>query len=392
MTTISQFRISNIPLVLYDPSTGQYERTTSDTLEHILRTEHHLFAKVESLKPARNAMAALVRAPAVIMDRSIMLSGHRLNVGAPGDARTPFEAGWYMIGYVSGLPESCTQSSGMAGSVAGSVLQAMINSIATDCYVEVRKLRYDPTVVKVFADVEGGSHAIIDQLKKKTFPCQGGIVRIKASVQINRSAPTVNSMFANLRVSIPRTPSNSSMASLASDAPVSRSASASSLCSLSERFPAQSPAGRHDFSIDLPGINLRSVPSSPARGNGGSPLSGGASEFIRRFCRSECAAQRTHAEHLLAACEGPLSRDALEDACDRAYDHWVRMLRLRVLASELYPPRDEQEFLQRMTSPTDPQELMRKLQQQERYALAQAENELTHRNAQLSEIKGSFLG
>jgi hypothetical protein len=374
MTTISQFRVSNIPLVLYDPVLGQYERTTSDTLEHILRTEHQLCAKVESLKKSKNVLAALVRAPAVITSRTIVISGHRLSVGAPGDDLAPFEASWHLIGYVSGLPELC----GMNAHVADSILQAMINSVATDCYVEVRRVRNDPTVVKVFADVEGPSHAIIDQLKKKTFPCMGGVVRVKASVQINRSAPTMRSAFANLRVTIPRTPSNSSLTS--SDGAMSRSTSASSLCSLSAPLHG-SPAHLHSSPAHLH--------SSPAHLH--SSLQGGPHEFIRKFCRSECVAQRTQTEHLLAACDGPLSRDALDDACDRAYEHWVRLLRLRVLASDPYPPHDEQEFLERMSFPTDPQELMRKLRYQERYALSQAEHELKHRHEQLAEIKRSFL-
>jgi hypothetical protein len=184
MTTKSQYRVTNIPLAVYDPILGQYEKTTIDSLEHFLRNELQGVVTVDSLQQTKSTLVARVSAPASIADRVITLSGHRLHVG---DHRgRPMSVSWHMIGYVSGLPELLAQNANMAISV----LQAMLNSVESENYVEVRHLRYDPTVLKLFADVEGTSTGILETIKRRSFACCGGVVRIKPSVQMNRSGPT----------------------------------------------------------------------------------------------------------------------------------------------------------------------------------------------------------
>ena len=106
-------------------------------MEHFLRNEFQCVVTVDSAADEEHADGAR-QLPASIAERVITLSGHRLHVG---DQRgRAFGASWHMIGYVSGLPELLAQNSNMAISV----LQAMLNSVESENYIEVRHLRYDP--------------------------------------------------------------------------------------------------------------------------------------------------------------------------------------------------------------------------------------------------------
>lgn len=445
MTTKSQYRLTNIPLALYDPILGQYEKTTIDSLEHFLRNEFQCVVTVDSLQQTKSTLMARVSAPASIAERVITLSGHRLHVG---DQRgRAFGASWHMIGYVSGLPELLAQNSNMAISV----LQAMLNSVESENYIEVRHLRYDPTVLKLFADVEGASTAVLETIKRRSFPCGGGIVRIKPSVQMNRSGPTAP---LSARSTIPRSPSGS-------DGCVSRSTSASSLSSLGSRSPSRgdshTPSFRsaltpsriitdlsllrahdHDgmprslssspsaFSLQsmpsMPSLlslqsasapttptaaTMSSAPSTPIAPSTGDTVSSTQStpstpsltfvndraayeETLQHYCRSECVAQNSYNERLMAACETKLTREMLEDACDHAYEHWLRLLRLRVLLGSSGSVPSEQHMVEYMTTPVDPHNLMRILLYQERVTTDCVRHELMEKDAQLGEIKKAF--
>lgn len=438
MTTKSQYRVTNIPLAVYDPILGQYEKTTIDSLEHFLRNELQGVVTVDSLQQTKSTLVARVSAPASIADRVITLSGHRLHVG---DHRgRPMSVSWHMIGYVSGLPELLAQNANMAISV----LQAMLNSAESENYIEVRHLRYDPTVLKLFADVEGASTAILETIKRRSFPCCGGVVRIKPSVQMNRSGPAAP---LGPRGSIPRSPSGS-------DGGVSRSTSASSLSSLGSRSPsrgeAHTPLFRsalapsriitdlsmlrmHDHDGTPRSLSLqslcslqsassapttpsaaRSTPTTPSTattsstpGTQTTPIFDDSSalaapsitfvndrvayeETLRHYCRSECVAQNSYNERFIAACETKLTREMLEDACDHAYEHWLRMLRLRVLLGSSGPPLSEQHMVEYMTTPVDPHNLTRILLYQERVATDCVRHELMEKEAQLGEIKKAF--
>lgn len=440
MTTKSQYRLTNIPIALYDPILGQYEKTTIDSLEHFLRNEFQGVVTVDSLQQTKSTLVARVSAPASIADRVITLSGHRLHVG---DQRSrAFGASWHMIGYVSGLPELLAQNSNMAISV----LQAMLNSVESENYIEVRHLRYDPTVLKLFADVEGASTSVLETIKRRSFPCCGGVVRIKPSVQMNRSGPTAP---LSARSPIPRSPSGS-------DGCVSRSTSASSLSSLGSRSPSRgdphTPSFRsalmpsriitdlsllrthdHDgvprslssspsaFSLQsMPSLlslasasapttptatTTSSAPSTPIAPSTGDTVSStppvtpsltfvndraAYEETLQHYCRSECVAQNSYNERLMAACDTKLTREMLEDACDHAYEHWLRLLRLRVLLGSSGPVPSEQHMVEYMTTPIDPHNLMRILLYQERVATDCVRHELMERDAQLGEIKKAF--
>lgn len=425
MTTKSPYRITNIPLAVYDPVLGQYEKTTIDSLEHFLRNELQGIVTVDSLQQTKSTLVARVSAPASIADRVIMLSGHRLNVG---DQRGRlFDVSWHMIGYVSGLPELLAQNANMAISV----LQAMLNSVESENYIEVRHLRYDPTVLKLFADVEGSGTGILETIKRRSFACCGGVVRIKPSVQMNRSGPTAPLSSR----AIPRSPSGS-------DGCVSRSTSASSLSSLGSRSPsrgdAHTPLFRSAFApsriiTDLSMLrmhdhegtprslslsNLYSTPTTPGMqttpSTGDSQTASSADgspampttlatpsltfvndrvayeETLRHYCRSECVAQNSYNERFMAACDTKLTREMLEDACDHAYEHWLRLLRLRVLLGSSGPPLSEQHMVEYMTTPVDPHNLTRILLYQERVATDCVRHELMEKEAQLGEIKKAF--
>lgn len=113
-------------------------------------------------------------------------------------------------------------------------------------------------------------------------------------------------------------------------------------------------------------------------------------ETLRHYCRSECVAQNSYNERLTAACETKLTREMLEDACDHAYEHWLRLLRLRVLLGSSGPVPSEQHMVEYMTTPVDPHNLTRILLYQERVATDCVRHELMEKDAQLGEIKKAF--
>jgi CO dehydrogenase/acetyl-CoA synthase beta subunit len=59
MTTKSQYRVTNIPLAVYDPILGQYEKTTIDSLEHFLRNELQGVVTVDSLQQTKSTLASV---------------------------------------------------------------------------------------------------------------------------------------------------------------------------------------------------------------------------------------------------------------------------------------------------------------------------------------------